>query len=1818
MTLRDIERVLYFEAFVVTDPGLTPLNRAQLLTEDDYLAKLEQHGDDFSATMGAEGIRELLKALDVPHEIEKLRKELQATGSDTKIKKIAKRLKVLEAFHKSGIKPEWMILEVPPVLPPELRPLVPLDGGRFATSDLNDLYRRVINRNDRLKRLLELKAPDIIVRNEKRMLQEAVDSLLDNGRRGKAMTGANKRPLKSLADMIKGKGGRFRQNLLGKRVDYSGRSVIVVGPQLEAAPMRAAEADGARALQALHLQQAGDDGPRHHDQGGEEDGRGAGAGGLGHPGRRHPRAPGDAQPGADAAPPRHPGVRARADRRQGDPAPPARLHGVQRRLRRRPDGRPRAAVAGSADGGPHADARLEQRAAAVERRALHRAVAGHRARAVLRHAREDRRAGAGDVVRRRRRGRPRVRVARGRAARADHDPDPGGRHRRRTGRQGREGREGHALRHHRRPRAALRDPPGRPAVLHDQQAAQEEGDLEDHQRELPPLRPARDGHLRRQADAGGLRPRHARRHLFRRRRHADPGREAHDHQQGRRRGEGDRGAVHLGPGHPGRALQQGRRHLGPRRRRHRQGDDVAARPAGGRRSVRRPRAGELVEAGLRYGRAAAWCRGEPRDRPGVVQLDLHDGRLRRARLGGADPAARRHARADGQAGRLDHRDADYGELPRRPQRPAILHLHARRPQGSRRHRAQDREFRLPDAAPGRRDAGPRGHRGQLRHDQRRADARAGRGRRGDRGAARAHPRPHGGLRRRQSGVAGHALRGRHAPRRGRGRADRGARHRRGQGAHAAHLRDALRPVRRLLRARPRPGPSGQRRRGGGRHRRAVDRRAGHAAHDAHVPHRRRGLAYRGGLAAREQVGGHDPLLGGDALRLQRQGRARGHRALGRGDGPRRQRPRARAPQGPVRRHAAGEGRRAGEGRQGSRDVGCDEPPDRHRVRRPGEVRARRGRRHRGEAGRRSHRPVHARGHRPQASRGCGGEGRAAASEAARLQRRGDQARRVRPAGEHHLPARLDHHGEGRPGGDGRRGARADPPGDLEDPRHHRRAATGCGAFRGALAEGRGPARRGHRHGVVRQGHQGQAAAGDHRSRRRAARVPDPEGQARHGARRPGGEQGRVDRRRPGRSARHPAAARRRGARPLHHRRGAGRLPAAGREDQRQAHRGDRAADAAPRAGDRRRATRASSSASRWSVPTSWTRTTRSRPAKTRQPATYEHMLLGITKASLSTDSFISAASFQETTRVLTEAAIMGKKDDLRGLKENVIVGRLIPAGTGLAYHDARKRQKLLGPEAGVHDAGRGSAGGDAGGFERGLRRRGLIAVARVARRGRPARVALIRRSTSASDLLLAVDVGAGSLRAGLVRADGHVVARVATPLAAVEPRPGWQEIDPELWWDALCAAAGRLLRRVPRASRLAGVCICGLTRSQVLIDGRGRALGPAMLFRDRRAADEASELARAFPQDNPADAITAFHPLARLAWLARHQPARFARIDAVLEPKDFLNYRLTGVLAGDSVTHSRRPTHRPVARRQPGTVDRCLELLQRELRAPWQPVGTVRARGGPLEALAGLPAFAGSMDAWASAVGSGAVRPGTAYDIAGTSEVVGLVTDRRFDVPGLVSLAWTDRAHQVGGPTQAGADCARWCHSTFRVRGRLDRAIERAGSAPARAGRPLFLPWLAGERTPVWRSDVRGAFHDVDRGSGPDDFLWSVLEGVAMAARDILEHATAGTGQRAADVRVSGGGARSDAWCQLKADVLGLPVIRSSQPETGVVGAAIAAAVGLAIHRDVAEAARAMVRVDRRFEPARRHRAFFDERAAAWRQAKVAALALADLGACRT
>ncbi|MCK4509452.1 MAG: DNA-directed RNA polymerase subunit beta', partial [Desulfuromonadales bacterium] len=232
MTLKELERILYFEAYIVLDKGESDLETGQIFSEEKYREAMEEHAGQFTVGMGAEAVRELLSDLDLEELTTSLRLDMIEATSEAKRKKVAKRLKVADAFINSGNRPEWMILETIPVLPPELRPLVPLDGGRFATSDLNDLYRRVINRNNRLKRLMELRAPEVIVRNEKRMLQESVDALFDNGRRGRAITGPNKRPLKSLSDMLKGKGGRFRQNLLGKRVDYSGRSVIVVGPEL--------------------------------------------------------------------------------------------------------------------------------------------------------------------------------------------------------------------------------------------------------------------------------------------------------------------------------------------------------------------------------------------------------------------------------------------------------------------------------------------------------------------------------------------------------------------------------------------------------------------------------------------------------------------------------------------------------------------------------------------------------------------------------------------------------------------------------------------------------------------------------------------------------------------------------------------------------------------------------------------------------------------------------------------------------------------------------------------------------------------------------------------------------------------------------------------------------------------------------------------------------------------------------------------------------------------------------------------------------------------------------------------------------------------------------------------------------------------------------------------------------------------------------------------------------------------------------------------------------------------------------------------------
>lgn len=469
---------------------------------------------------------------------------------------------------------------------------------------------------------------------------------------------------------------------------------------------------------------------------------------------------------------------------------------------------------------------------------------------------------------------------------------------------------------------------------------------------------------------------------------------------------------------------------------------------------------------------------------------------------------------------------------------------------------------------------------------------------------------------------------------------------------------------------------------------------------------------------------------------------------------------------------------------------------------------------------------------------------------------------------------------------------------------------------------------------------------------------------------------------------------------------------------------------------------------------------------------------------------------------------------------------------------------------------------------------------------------------------LVFDLGTSALRAGLVAADGTTLRQTAVPLRSREPTSDRHEFEPQSWWRAMRRTATALLDGAPS---IAGICVGGATRAQVFLDAKGRPLGPAVLFRDRRAVEEARAIAACFPAHDPADAITAFHPLARIAWFHRHAD-NAARLRYVCEPKDYLNFRLTGRIAADSVTYSRYDGLTASAD-MPDWLQYSLDRLNVARVDPWAALGTCAGGESPFDNLKNVPVFAGAMDAWTAAIGAGAAGPGQAYDIAGTSEVVGQITAARAQVPGLISLFWTGRAFHLGGPTQAGADSAAWAYRALRVRGRLAEAIERAAATTPRPDLPLFLPYLAGERTPVWRADLRAAFHGVGRDHNGDALMWAALEGVAQAGHDILDHAARGSGERVTEVRIAGGGARSDAWCQLKADVLGLPAIRTAEGETGLTGAAIAAAVGAGFYPDIAAAAAAMSKVDRVFTPRQEHAALFAERAMRYARAKAAALA---------
>lgn len=479
-------------------------------------------------------------------------------------------------------------------------------------------------------------------------------------------------------------------------------------------------------------------------------------------------------------------------------------------------------------------------------------------------------------------------------------------------------------------------------------------------------------------------------------------------------------------------------------------------------------------------------------------------------------------------------------------------------------------------------------------------------------------------------------------------------------------------------------------------------------------------------------------------------------------------------------------------------------------------------------------------------------------------------------------------------------------------------------------------------------------------------------------------------------------------------------------------------------------------------------------------------------------------------------------------------------------------------------------------------------------------------------VLLAVDLGTGSIRAAAISTGGDTICAAQQPLSVAEPFPGWAEINPALWWGGLCATIGQVLDRLAPGQWPVALCIGGVTRSQVLLDADDKLLRPAILFRDRRAEHVAARVATQFPIDNPAEAISAFHPFARLTWLMTHEADVFDRCATLLEPKDYLNWRLTGLKGADAVTYSRFDAFRNLGQPAPEWLERIVKLIAMPLRMPWQELGPVTCSEAPFDRLRGLPVLAGTMDTWATAAGAGAVAPGQAYDVAGTSEAVGFVTASRLSAPGLVSVRWGEGVYQLGGPTQIGADAAAWAHANFRLRGSLSAAIERAGARIPNEELPLFLPYLQGERAPVWRSDLRGAFFGLGRGLDAEGLLWSTMEGVAHSVRDILDTARVATGERLDEIRICGGGAQSDGWCQLKANVCGTPVVRTVPKETGLIGAAMCAAVGMGHYPDLGAAAGAMCKIDKVFEPSEPLRAFFERRVRRYQKLKQFALELAD------
>lgn len=448
--------------------------------------------------------------------------------------------------------------------------------------------------------------------------------------------------------------------------------------------------------------------------------------------------------------------------------------------------------------------------------------------------------------------------------------------------------------------------------------------------------------------------------------------------------------------------------------------------------------------------------------------------------------------------------------------------------------------------------------------------------------------------------------------------------------------------------------------------------------------------------------------------------------------------------------------------------------------------------------------------------------------------------------------------------------------------------------------------------------------------------------------------------------------------------------------------------------------------------------------------------------------------------------------------------------------------------------------------------------------------------------ILAVDLGGSGLRAGLLDADGALRRRHHLPLTHRVDADGAAEIDPVDWWRALEQAVAAL-----EPGPVAAVAVVGMTRTQVLVDADGEPIAPAILFHDRRSAATVADLRLRCPKDHPETAaLDAFHPLARLWWLARERPAAMARATAVLDPKDFLNLRLTGRTASDPVSLSRLIVAGDL------TAAAGLPSLLPPLVDPRTILGTVRAGlPGALAGLAGAPVVTMATDSWAAAIGLGALRDGGAYSLSGTTEVTGVITARPAQAPGLLSLDWSAGLHHLGGPSQAGADCLAWLAETLGLAGPIGQATTTLLAGPRASEPVLFLPHLTGARAPYWDPDRRGAFIGLARGHGPTDLAWSVLEGVACLTREVISRAEAATGRPIAELRFGGGGAASPAWAQIKADMLDRPVAVVESDEPGLAGAGIVALTALGRYPDLGAGQAALVRVARRHAPdPRRHR----------------------------